>query len=325
MIGNGMRNLVRGAVRVLAIGALMAISVTGSSLAQDTGQSQSSYSEAWSRYITPDELNVLMTMDSGVQVIDIRKEKYVKKGAIAGALAMPFKAWRGPKHNPGQPPTEEELEALMGEMGLDLERPIVVHSHTGKTIQTGRAAIIYWILKSSGAEKIAILNGGFKAWRAQGLPETLDLQKPEPTTVDLTYQQDWWASPIQVFGVASGQTDGAILDARLDAQVKKSIKTGKPLQSLPMARFIPASFFMNPLSDKNTTQEAQSSFVSALTERGVALDKGFLISVCQTGELSALSWFYASEIVGIEKVLYYPDALKGWKNDGGLLFGLNPS
>ncbi|MCY4180705.1 MAG: hypothetical protein OXD48_10640 [Litoreibacter sp.] len=41
--------------------------------------------------------------------------------------------------------------------------------------------------------------------------------------------------------------------------------------------------------------------------------------------MSALSWFYASEIMGLENVRYYPDALQGWKSDSGVMFELRAS
>lgn len=279
--------------------------------------------ENWSPYMAPEVLNALIETEPQIQIVDIRSKKYLKKGIIAGATYIPFPEWRGPSSRPGQPPTEERLAELIGDNGLRLDQPIVIHNQSGHTIQNGRAAIIYWILKSAGADNIAILRGGFKAWRASGLPNVAEHEIRKPRSIEISYRRDWWADPVDIFAVASGQKNGAILDARLDGQVKKSIKTGKPMKSMPMATYIPAGLFTRHLSAKSLSASGMEAFRNDLKARGISLQNSFLISVCQTGELSALSWFYASEILGLSNVRYYPDALQGWQSDGGLMFGLS--
>ncbi|MDA8584664.1 rhodanese-like domain-containing protein [Rhodobacteraceae bacterium] len=276
-----------------------------------------------SRLMNSKTLNAAISASVDIQIIDIRHEKYVKKGTIPGAVAVTYKKWRGPADRPGQPPSEAALEAILGENGIDINKPIVIFNQTGKTMQTGQAAYVYWLLKTAGAQQAAILNGGFKAWNAADWPVALTPMTNEPITVDVTYSFEWWAEPMDIFGVATGQLPGAILDARLDSQVKRSVKTGKPMKSMPLARFIPTSLVVENLTPKRLTTSAMDEFRSALEGRGINLDGEMLISICQTGELSALSWFYASEIVGIDNVQYYPDALQGWVADGGLLFGLS--
>jgi thiosulfate/3-mercaptopyruvate sulfurtransferase len=268
-------------------------------------------------------MSALKEQSADLQIIDIRKDKHMSQGVIPGAVRIPYAEWRGPSDRQGQMLTELELEELLGDNGLDPEKPIVIHNQSDHIIQTGRAAIVYWILKSSGFEDIAILDGGFKSWKAADLPLAENPTILPPTMVDLTFQTDWWADPMDIFAVTTGQVEGAILDARLDSQVRRSVDTGKPLMSMPMAQYVPSSFFTNDLDADNLSDDALSQFRAKLEDRGLDLGDGMLISVCQTGELSAVSWFYASEVVGIENVRYYPDALKGWESDGGVMFGMN--
>lgn len=279
----------------------------------------------WSNYMSVTDLNDVMSQAPDVQIIDIRREKYLSNGSIAGGVWIPFNKWRGPADRPGRTLTEIELETLIGENGLDPDLPTIVHNHSGHIVQTGRAAMVYWVLKTAGFENIAILEDGTKAWKAAELPMVSSPTVLAPTNVDLTLQTEWWADPMDIFAVTSGQTEGAILDARLDGQVRKSVETGKPMMSMPMAQYVPSSFFTNDLDAENRSEGAVQAFRAKLEDRGLEIGEGMLISVCQTGELSAVSWFYASEIVGIENVRYYPDALKGWKRDGGLMFGMDTS
>lgn len=310
--------MLRAVKKVLVAGFLVSCFAL---IAPSVGVANTNQSDT-TRLVSPETLDALIDAGSDVQIIDMRAEKYVAKGTIPGAVSLPYKSWRGPKSRPGQPPTEAKLELFLGGAGIDLNRPIVVFNHTGKTLQTGQAAYVYWILKTAGAEKAAILSGGFKAWDAADLTVAAAPTELEPTVVDVAYRDDWWANPMDIFGVATGQQRGAILDARLDSQVRKSIESGKPMKSMPLARYIPTSLIAPTLSAKRLTDTEMDRFRAELEGRGVNLTGDLIISVCQTGELSALSWFYASEIVGIENVQYYPDALQGWQADGGLLFGM---
>ncbi len=291
-------------------------------LAASVATAQNATSDSWSPYIEASELSALMEATPNLQVIDIRSEKHIADGVLPGAIWIPFDTWRGTEDRPSQPPTEEEFEALLGAHGVRIEDPIIVHHRAGKTIQTGRAAIVYWLLKSAGADEVAILDGGYKGWTEADLPTQDAPSVANSHVVDITFETEWWADAFDIFAVTSGQVNGAILDARLDSQVRKSVETGKPMMSMPMAQYVPASLFTNPMSSRRLTAEAQQSFVADLADRGIGEETEFLISVCQTGELSALSWFYASEIVGMENVRYYPDALRGWKADGGVMFGM---
>lgn len=312
-------------IRHIAFAGLLAAPLALMSAAPAVAQAAPAISAEWSNYMTADAVNATQNENSDVQVIDIRAEKYVVEGTIPGAVWIPFPQWRGVDDRPRQPILADDLAVLLGGAGIALDKPIVVHNHSSHPMQSGRAAIVYWILKSAGAQDIAILNGGFKAWREAALPEALAPAVRQPVSIDVAYNGDWTADPLDIYAITTGQTNGAILDARLEGQVRKAIETGDPMMSMPMAQYMPASFFMSQLTAQNMAAPAIAEFRADLEARGIEIDSEMLISVCQTGELSALSWFYASEIVGIENVRYYPDALRGWAGDGGLMFGLDAS
>lgn len=276
----------------------------------------------WTRLFAAEDLARVIATDAQVQVVDIRAEKYVEDGTIPGAIALNYKSLRGPKERPGLPPSADKLSEVLSDAGFHLDRPFVVVNHKGSTMHMGQAAYVYWLLKSAGAETGAILSGGFKGWKSEGLPIAESPLVPKPSIADVEYTLDWWADPLTIVGIATKQLDGAILDARFEAQVKRAAETGKPLTSIPYARYIPTSLIAPTLTLDDATEEKFAAFRAELEDRGINLNGDVIISVCQTGELSALSWFYASEIVGIQNIQYYPDAIQGWVADGGILFGL---
>lgn len=309
-----MPNVISVALRVVFV----VVGLVGSAVAQAAPDGD----RALSRLVTPETLSFVITQADDVQIVDIRSKKYAGKGTIPGARWVPYKSMRGPKSRPGQPPTPEALAQILGQAGLSIEKPIVLVGHSGSSIQMGRAAYVYWLLKTAGAARLLILDGGYKAWAKANLEIVETHIDPTPVSLELTYDYAWWADPMDIYGVVANQKSGVVLDARLDAQVRKSVKTGKPIMSIPMAEYVPANLITRLISLRGAERPDSDELKQELIARGVTLGQDMVISVCQNGELSALSWFYASEIAGIDNVKYYPDALQGWKADGGVTFGL---
>ena len=44
-----------------------------------------------------------------------------------------------------------------------------------------------------------------------------------------------------------------------------------------------------------------------------------VISFSETGEAAALTWFFASEVAGMQNIQLYPESLRGWRATGGEL------
>jgi thiosulfate/3-mercaptopyruvate sulfurtransferase len=63
-------------------------------------------------------------------------------------------------------PSEEEFSRKMGELGVGDGMTIVIYEQTG-VFSAPRA---WWMLRSFGAEKVHVLDGGLDAWIAAGLP-----------------------------------------------------------------------------------------------------------------------------------------------------------
>ena len=212
-------------------------------------------SESWSPLLSPEALQTFSDQLPDLQIVDIRSQKRASKGVVPGSVLMPYKEWRGPKDRPGQPPTEQQLEEYLADAGLRLDLPIAIVNHSGSTLQSGQASYIYWLLKTAGVQDVAILNGGFKAWAKSGQEIADEPSVLEPSFVNVDYKYDWWADPMDIFGVSSGQTHGFILDARLDAQTKRAEETGKPMMSMPMAQLLSANLFTNYLSNRDLSAE----------------------------------------------------------------------
>ena len=117
---------------------------------------------------------------AAVLIIDIRAGQSAKTGLshfesghIPNAVHAPYNLFRGPQDNPGALVTEAHLTDLFQGLGVTALRPVVVVHQGRNETDFGAAARVYWTLKSSGVQQLAILNGGMNAWTSAGLTLSL--------------------------------------------------------------------------------------------------------------------------------------------------------
>lgn len=235
-------------------------------------------------------------------------------GHIPGALNAPYGRFRGPKDNPGQPPSEADLTTLLRELGLEADSRVVI-VHQGKDQSDfGAAARVYWTLKSSGLSQLSILNGGVAAWVAAGQPLSTQGTTVEPSTITVSFSDRWTASADDIRAVLAGEDQALLLDARPEAFWAGNASHAAAARpgTLPQSRFFEhAGWFSNG-----------PAIVDAAAARRLAEAQGFtaedqLVSFCNTGHWAATNWFALSELAGVENVKLYPESMVGWSNAGG--------
>ena len=153
---------------------------------------------------------------SDLQIIDIRAadDKGYAGGHIEGAVNAPYGLFRGPKDNPGQRVPEDKLTETFQSLGLVADQPVVVTYQGADVTDFGAAARVYWTLKSSGFEEIAILNGGLNAWTEAGYALSKDAVTPARSDITVSWDNTWTASVEDVQAAISGESDTLLLDAR---------------------------------------------------------------------------------------------------------------
>lgn len=76
-------------------------------------------------------------------------------------------------HDPGRPrmtmtaPPAEHFAAIMGRLGVDSTSKVVLYDRR----ESMWSARVWWLLRTFGHDNAAILDGGWAAWQAAGLPE----------------------------------------------------------------------------------------------------------------------------------------------------------
>ncbi|HWC24064.1 MAG TPA: sulfurtransferase [Flexivirga sp.] len=104
-------------------------------------------------------------------------------------------------------PQRDVFAAAMRAAGVDNDRPVVVYDD-GNSLAASRC---WWLLKYFGKEDVQVLDGGFAAWAAAGLPVSTD--EVPPADGDF-YPTDPGAALLDADGAADFAVTKLLLDAR---------------------------------------------------------------------------------------------------------------
>ena len=272
----------------------------------------------WSVTPRPAQAAVLMGQ-TRVQVVDIRADDVAGDAYVPGSLRMPYPLWRGPESSPGEAPDLDRLNAIVGGAGLDVEAPILIAAGSGHVADRAKAARVYWILKSVGAPQIAILDGGVGGWVKAGLPVVGAPVTAAPQAVELDFAWRWRADGIDVFGVATGQVEGRLLNALPRIQRVVAVQAATPVPPVPpRGSSGPAGMKLplTALADDLRIEAVPAAIVDTILDRR---DGGLAAAIAfgPTAELGALAWFYASEVAGLPGTRLYPNAVDDTPLGGG--------
>ena len=260
--------------------------------------------------VTPSALAANLKQ-SDLVVLDIRGDAY-NDGHIPGSISAPYSLFRGPKNNPGQLSDVNLLEKHLENLGLQIDDRIVIAS-AGKTdTDFGAAARVYWTLKSTGFDDLAILNGGTLLWENEGYATDKISVNPEKTELDIEFSYQWTAETDQVVSVTKGEVDAILLDARPITfyEGEKSHGAASRPGTLPNAKnYDYTSFF-----DEGSAAIAGITDIATLA-KDLGIDNGDeVVSFCNTGHWAATNWFALSEVAGLDNIKLYPGSMVEYSN-----------
>ncbi|WP_280547926.1 sulfurtransferase [Halomonas sp. 11-S5] len=214
----------------------------------------------------------------------------------------------------GLMPAVDDLEELIGGLGIDNnDTVVVVPAGTGPT-DFGSAARIYWTFKALGHDEVTILNGGFAGWDQQGFEVTSGTASdPEAVDFSATLQERLLATTEEV-EAARDADETTLVDARPPAFYRG--ETQSPAARVPGT--IPGS--VNLPHDGSIEEHDGAYYLQpeSLKARIDELDldhEAPTVAFCNTGHWAASGWFQLSEIGGLENVTMYDGSMAAWTRD----------
>ncbi len=281
-------------------------------------------SSAWAADLTP-----LVDVDwikanaerEDVVLLDIRNKidggslETFAEGHIPGAIHSDYlqDGWRIKADGViGQAPSAEQLEALIGSLGIDNDTTVVVIPAGVSSTDFGSAARVYWTFNYAGHDEVAILDGGYRAWTADpDNPIETGSKLPEAKTFNAAIRPEMRVDAATV-EAALGKDDKLLLDGRPEAQFTGLEKHN----AARSAGHIPGATHF----DQAQTFDEQSGRLVDLAKLEGMLPPGLgdaeeVYSYCNTGHWAAVNWFVLSEVAGKDNVRLYDGSMVEWTQD----------
>ncbi len=256
-----------------------------------------------------------------VSIIDVRKDvsTFETEGHIPGAAVVDWGQVRADRTIDDVDlqkmlPERADFEKLMLAAGVSNDSVIVI-AHQGNTpIDAALAARVYWQLKYFGHDAMAVLNGGLAAWEKAGQPLSTSTSPPPPGTFSATAERTEILAKTEDVTAAIDDETVQLADNRplsfylgLD---KRDYVYAKG--HIPTAINVP--FALNTAMKSPATFRPADQLRPAYSALRAALD-GPVIVYCNSGEVSAQSWFVLYEILGNRQAKLYDGSMHEWTRD----------
>lgn len=226
---------------------------------------------------------------------------------VPGAVFIDVMADLSDPDDPLVIPTVERFESLMGRLGIGNDTTVVIHDDAGGTW----AARLWWALRYHGHDRVAMLDGGFRGWVAQGYPTESGIITAPPTTFTARLRPELRVTADEV-AAAIDDPATCIVDALPEPVYSgaMSLYPGTRPGHIPGARNVPAPANVDPLT--NTMLPADE--LARLWEPvGISADQR-VITYCGGGVYASFALF-ALHLLGHDNVALYDASWSEWGAD----------
>lgn len=181
---------------------------------------------------------------------------------------------------PHMMPTPKALGASVGALGLSVDDQIVVYD----TVGLFSAARVWWMLKTMGAARVQVLDGGLPRWRDEGLLTVSGLSVAEAEDFHAEMAPDAVASLDDVRAALA--QDVQVVDARGAPRFNGAApepRAGVRSGHMPGARNLPYGRLLND----DGTMKRGACLEEAFADAGVDINRP-VITTCGSGVTAAI-------------------------------------
>lgn len=203
--------------------------------------------------------------------------------------------------NASQIAPPEAYAALMSKLGIDKDTMVVAYDDASGMF----AARMWWSLLYYGHENVAVMDGDWHKWVAEGRPTTADLPQIEPKTFIAQPNPTLRRTIDEV-----AQTSAILMDVRTPDEFNGKASRAKRAGHIPGAVNIPRGGLINA----DGTLRAPLELKDAIAQGGIQLDAPEVVVYCNGG-VSASYGMLALRAAGLKNVAVYDGSWKEWGND----------
>ena len=206
-------------------------------------------------------------------------------------------------------PSPEQFATQIGAMGLGSEHRIVVYDSGGWHC----AWRAWWMLRVFGHDRVSILNGGLRKWRAEGRPVTTRIPAPAPARFAPRLRPELVRGKSAV-RTASETLREQIVDARAQGRFEGTAPEPRPgLRSghIPGSRSLPYDRLFDPVSKTVLPRE---QLEHRFREAGLTPDRPIVCS-CGSG-VTACALVFGLYLAGWPDAAVYDGSWSEWGQPG---------
>ena len=199
-------------------------------------------------------------------------------------------------------PTPEAAAATFGRLGITEGRQVVAYDQGGGMF----ASRLWWMLRWLGFESVAVLDGGFAKWSAEGRPVTTDVVAPAPAEFRIRQV----TPTVNATGIMNSLPRHALvlIDARSPERFRGEAEPIDPVAGrIPGARNRPASQNLNADGTFKHPAFLRAEFGALLGNDPTDL----VVHTCGSG-VTACHNLLAMEIAGMTGTRLYPGSWSEW-------------
>ena len=245
-----------------------------------------------------------------IRLVEVSKSNSYKKEHIPGAVNVKWSSEVFLPYTNRMVLDYASMQVVMKKLGVTPDTHIVIYGDS-----LTMATRFYWTLKFWNVEKISVMDGTKKAWKAEGRPMTTDVPAVEPRDYPLKYPPNGKIYAVKEFDVMRGLATGKVLF--VDTRPKPHYD-GKKFSVSKWVRsgHIPGA--VQWAAPEEVSKDGKFLPVEELKklaeERGITGDKETIV-YCNTGVRSSTTWFILSELLGYENVKNYDGSIREWGNE----------
>ncbi len=246
-------------------------------------------------------------------VIDTRKVEDYKAGHIPGSVNVFYGVWaitKGEMRN--ELPELDDLGDIIAGAGIKADSTVVVVGPAAADFSF--ITRVAWTLLYAGVENVAVLDGAWAKWAADGRPVTTDVPKVSASTFKVKARADYFAAKDYVISKV-GKTP--IIDAR-----SPDVYFGVNKQAF-VAQFGHLSSAVNLPSSWITTADGLVRDKAELEAMAISLIKDKnkeVITYCDSGVLCTGWWYVLHELLGYPNVKSYDGSSQEITKDAGVKY-----
>jgi thiosulfate/3-mercaptopyruvate sulfurtransferase len=230
-----------------------------------------------------------------------RGRREYESGHLPGAVFVDLDTDLAASTGPGRHPLPEPavFGERLGRLGFGSGDFIVAYDDVLGTV----AARLWWMLDNLGHERVALLDGGLRAWRTAGLPVSTDTPTVAPGELRLA---DRWSNTVDREELVGRLDEVTLIDARAPERYRGETEPVDPKAGhIPSAVNAPAKVALGNDGRFLAPDELAGRLRSvAPPDRPVVASCGSGVTACHTA--------LALRVAGLPDAILYPGSFSDW-------------